>query len=156
MADRFTKYLTDNNYIDNTLQKAFLPGINGCIEHNLTLDELCKDAKHRKKTLHVTFIDMADAFWAVPHNLIIHSLKRYNYSLEILLYIHNFYSNLQATVHTSKFKSNNFTFKRGVFQGDPLSRIILLMAFNPILEFLEYNLRFENKLKEDPLQMIFV
>ena len=67
LAKRFTTYLTKNKYIDDKLQKAFLPGINGCIEHNIVLDELVKDAKHKKRTLHVTFVDLADAFGSVPH-----------------------------------------------------------------------------------------
>ena len=31
---RLTSYLISNNLVDPTMQKAFLPGINGCIEHN--------------------------------------------------------------------------------------------------------------------------
>ena len=65
------------------------------------------------------------------------------------MYVHNFYSNLQATVHTSSFKSNIFTFKRGVFQGDPLSPIIFLLVFNPVLQFLQENSKFGYKIKED-------
>ena len=149
LSGRFTKYLTENNLIDKTLQKAFLPGINGCIEHNLTLDELVKDAKQKKRTLHITFIDLADAFGSVPHNLITHSLQRYKFPPEIILYIHNFYSNLQATVHTRSFKTQNFSFKRGVFQGDPLSPIIFLVVFNPIIEFLEENSKFGYKMQEE-------
>ena len=30
LSNRFTDYLTANKYVDQTLQKAFLPGINGC------------------------------------------------------------------------------------------------------------------------------
>ena len=74
LSRRFTNFLLDNNYIDNKMQKAFLPGINGCIEHNICLDEIIKDAKHRKKTLHVTFFDLADAFGSVPHNFITETL----------------------------------------------------------------------------------
>ena len=113
------------------------------------LDELVKDAKHKKRTLHITFIDLADAFGSVPHSLISHSLKRNNFPPEIVLYIHNFYSNLQATVHTSTFKSEIFSFKRGVFQGDPLSPIIFLTVFNPILQILQENSRFGYKLGEE-------
>jgi hypothetical protein len=66
LSKRFTDYLTANKYVDQTLQKAFLPGINGCIEHNQVLDELVKDVKNKKRTLHITFIDLADAFWVCP------------------------------------------------------------------------------------------
>ena len=51
LANRFTNYLLDNGLIDATMQTAFLPGINGCDEHNIILDEIVKDAKMRKKTV---------------------------------------------------------------------------------------------------------
>ena len=85
--------------------------INGCVEHNIILDEIVKDAKMRKKTVHITFFDLADAFGSVPHNLIIHSLQRNNFPPEIINYIHQFYSNIQAVVHSKNFKSEMFSFK---------------------------------------------
>ena len=76
------------------MQKAFLPGINGCIEHNMSLDEIIKDVKHKKKTLHITFFDLADAFGYVPHNLITETLKRNNFPPKIQHYINQFYMNI--------------------------------------------------------------
>ena len=43
------------------------------------------------------------------------------------------YNNCQAVVDTPKWRSEPFHFKRGVFQGDPVSPVIFLMAFNPVL-----------------------
>ena len=76
LSERLSTYLTSNKFIDNSLQKAFLPGINGCIEHNIVLDEIVKDAKHNKKTVHLTFFDLKDDFGSVPHSLIFKTLKR--------------------------------------------------------------------------------
>ena len=42
LSRRFTTFLTENKYIDEKMQKTFLPGINGCIEHNLCLNEIVK------------------------------------------------------------------------------------------------------------------
>ena len=42
LAKRLTDYLTANNLIDSTMQKAFIPGINGCIEHNAIMEEAIK------------------------------------------------------------------------------------------------------------------
>ena len=76
LADRLTKYLTVKNLIDPTMQKAFLPRINGCIEHSMVLDELIKDARVNKSTLNGTFFDLAHAFRSVPNDLIDMTLTR--------------------------------------------------------------------------------
>ena len=66
LAKKLTKFLTANNYIDEKVQKAFLPGINGTIEHNVVLEEIISQAKTNKKTVHVIFFDLKDAFGSVP------------------------------------------------------------------------------------------
>ena len=76
LAKRTTDYLTRNGLIDPTVQKAFLPGISGCTEHNTVMEEIIRDIKNRKHTAHITFFDLADAFGSVPHDLILHTLER--------------------------------------------------------------------------------
>ena len=73
----------------------------------------------------------------MPHPLIIHTLKRFNVPAEIQLYINTLYNNQLSRVFTDNFSTDGFPFKRGVFQGDPLSPIIFLMVFSPIIEFLQ-------------------
>ena len=55
----------------------------------------------------------------------------------VILYINNLYSRLAGSVTGDGWSSEKFTFKKGVFQGDPFSPIIFLACFNPILEYLE-------------------
>ena len=43
LYQRTCKYITDNNLIDPTIQKAFLPGISGCTEHVKVMSEIIKD-----------------------------------------------------------------------------------------------------------------
>ena len=136
LSQRTTDYLVKNKLIDPEVQKAFLPGINGCIEHNLTMEEIVKDARVNKRTLHITFFDLQDAFGSVPHRLIQHTLERNLFPQPVQDYLHRHYNNTKSVVVTPTFKTNEFSFKRGVFQGCPYSPIIFLLAFNPIIQFL--------------------
>ena len=69
LTERMTDYLISNQLIDPTMQKAFLPGINGCIVHNATMEEIVMDAKHKKLTAHMTSFNLKDAFVSIsfPH-----------------------------------------------------------------------------------------
>ena len=151
LSDRISLYMLQNNLLDSGTQKAFLKGINGCIEHSFVMNELLANARHMKKTIHVTFFDLADAFGSVEHNLINHTLKRNGIPDGICKYVETLYSRLNGQVKGPGWVSEPFPFKRGVFQGDPLSPIIFLSVFNPIVQHL--------KTQEETygyLQMIFV
>merc|ERR1712020_607081 len=87
LAKRTAEYLTMNNLIDSTLQKAFIPSINGCIEHNICMEEVIKHAKSNRRTVHITFFDLEDAFGKVPHNLIAHSFERNHFPPQISKYV---------------------------------------------------------------------
>jgi hypothetical protein len=87
--------------------------------------------------LHCTFFDLADAFGSVSHDFIKISLERLRFPPQIVSYFVNVYSQLNGLVLTKDWRSENFCFEKGFFQGDPSSPIIFLACFNPILEKLE-------------------
>lgn len=49
LKTRWLKFTTSNNYMDTSVQKAFLPGVPGCLEHYEKLLSIIKDvhSKHR-------------------------------------------------------------------------------------------------------------
>ena len=76
LSECLSTYLTSNKFIDPTHQRAFLPDINGCIEHNIVMEEIIKITKNKNKTYQITFFDLEDAFGSVPHTLINSTLER--------------------------------------------------------------------------------
>ena len=135
-AKRMSSFMVENKYIDTSLQKAYLEGINGCIEHIQVLQQIIQDAKSRKKTVHVSWFDLADAFGSVSHELIPICLEHYNIPAQEITYIVNLYSKLQGKVKCKSWESEIFQFKKGIFQGDNYSPIIFLVVFNPLIDYI--------------------
>ncbi len=137
MANRTATFLIDNNVIDPAMQKAFLQGINGCIEHTQVMQEILAHARNSNKTCHITYFDLADAFGSVEHDLIYYTMERNGLPPVVIAYVRNLYSRLSGYIQGNKWTSEPFKFRKGVFQGDPWSPIIFLQTFNPILEDLK-------------------
>ena len=133
-AERMAKYMRRNNYIDETTQKAFLRGVNGCVEHIQVIQEIIQDAKHRHRAVHFSWYDLSDAYGSIPHNLIEHSLRHYHVPELEISYIMSLYSKLKGKIVTKEWSSNTFDFKKGIFTGDNYSPIIFNVVFQPLID----------------------
>ena len=120
-------------------QKAYVNGINGCMEHVTVVQEVIQHAKLNKKTLHAMWFDLQDAFGSVAHELIPYVMEHYHIPKQIIAYIISLYSKLEGKVVTRDWESELFKFLKGVFQGDPFSGIIFLIIFNPLIEYIKHH-----------------
>ena len=136
-ADQLTEYMLRNKYINPAVQKAFLRKINGCVEHIQVIQEIIQDAKHRKRSVHFTFVDLEDAFGSVNHKLIQYCLEHFNVPEKERKYIKSLYSQLHGKVVTKEWVSKTFRFLKGIAQGDNYSSIIFLTIFQPLISFIE-------------------
>ena len=69
--------------------------------------------------------------------LIPYVMSYYHIPTQITRYISNLYSKLKGYVHTNSWKSDIFSFPKGVFQGDPFSGVVFLLVFNLIIEYIK-------------------
>ena len=136
-AQRMIDFMVGNQYLEPLTQKAYIEGINGCVEHVTVVHEIIQHAKLNHKTVHITWFDLEDAFGSVSHMLIPVVKKYYSIPTEITRYISNLYSKLKGKVVCQDWESDIFQFLKGVFQGDPLSGVIFLIIFNPIIEYIK-------------------
>ena len=137
LARRLENYFTANDIIDTTIQKGFLTGSNGIMEHILALQTILDNARKHHRSLAMTLIDLKNAFGSVSHKLIFLMLDFIRMPTEICTYIKSTYSQLTASVSTRYWRTNTFLISQGIFQGDTLSPLIFLLAFNPIINLVK-------------------
>ena len=125
-----------NGYINSGTQKGFLFGVPGCIEHSFALVEALRQASAEKRAIVTTWIDLANAYGSVRHNLIQFALNWYHAPESIQELIHNYYEKLCAKITTKSWSTNFFDFDIGLFQGCVLSTILFDCVFNLLLDFL--------------------
>ena len=70
-AERCLSFMLQNKYLDPSAQKAYVNGINGCVEHVTVVSEAIQHAKLNHKTLHASWMDLKDAFGSVLCHTII-------------------------------------------------------------------------------------
>ena len=138
VGNRLYKYLVeDNSYIKSNAQKGSIREMAGCWEHTSMVWTALKDARSRRKTLTVLWLDLANAYGSVPHKLIEYALRRYHVPEEWVELVLAYYDGLWGRSSSSGVTSDWARYERGIFAGCTVSVILFLIAFNLILEFVD-------------------
>ena len=86
------RYMMVNNYLDPSIQKAFLPTVSGCTEHHLKLSLILTEAHSNHKSVAVCWLDLANAYGSVHHSLIDFSLRHYHAPSQFLSVVQALYT----------------------------------------------------------------
>ena len=78
LAKRMSGCMVENSYIDTSIQKTGIPGVSGCIEYTSVISQLIKEAKKGKKNFAAVWLDLANAYGSVPHQLIESAMELYH------------------------------------------------------------------------------
>lgn len=136
LSDRLQSFMVKNCYIDREIQKGFVSELSGCLEHGYALFEAMREAKEEQRQIVITWIDLANAYGSVRHNLIQFALDWYHVPKKIQKLIFDYYEKLRATVITNDWSTGFFLFDIGLFQGCVLSTILFDCVFQLLLDFL--------------------
>ena len=134
LCNRWLKFMLGNKYFNTSLQKAFMPSIPGCTEHQLKLCSVLSEAQLRHKALAVCWLDIANAYGSVHHSLIQFALRHYHAPPQFLSILQALYCGLNATVVTESWDTPLVTLQKGVYQGDPLSVVIFNTVMNTLID----------------------
>ena len=142
LKNRWLSFITNNGYLDTSIQKAFLPGMPGCLEHCQKLTAAINEAHRKHRSLTVCWIDLANAYGSVHHGLISYALQHYHAPPQFLRVVSSIYTDLSAIVTCKKWSTNTIPLHLGVYQGDPLSVAI----FNTVMATLADTLKADHSL----------
>ena len=133
LAKRMTNYLMENNYIDTSCQKAGVPGFPGCVEHSSMIWEQIQKAKREKTDLHVIWLDLANAYGSVPHQLISYAMEFFHMPSCIKNLVANYFKDLQMCFALQDFITGWQQLEVGIAMGCAISPILFVAAFEIIL-----------------------
>ena len=134
LRNRWLKFMLLNKYFDTSLQKAFMPSIPGCTEHQLKLCSVLSEAQSKHKALAVCWLDIANAYGSVHHSLIQFALQHYHAPPQFISILQALYSELNATVITKSWDTPLVSLQKGMYQDDPLSVVIFNTVMNTLVD----------------------
>ncbi|KAG8237131.1 hypothetical protein J437_LFUL017008 [Ladona fulva] len=133
LADRIYEWAMRGRRISFPFQKGFIPGTEGCFEHNFVLNSVLEDARRNGKELAITWLDLADAFGSIPHSHITRILTEMAMPNSLVRLIAAMYQGVTTRIEASTGTTTEVHITTGVRQGDPLSPLLFNLAIEPLL-----------------------
>ena len=108
MASRSTKYVTENGYIKYLGQERRHPRSSGCLEHATMIWEAkaIQRAKSEKLNLDVIWLDLANAYGSVPHQIIQLARRIYHVLEDIQVMLDNYFSSFRMRFSTNSYATD--------------------------------------------------
>ena len=130
LSKRIENHIFKNNFINKSIQKGCMEKVPGCWEHmSVVWDEL-KSSKKEKIDLSAIWLDIANAYGSVPHQLIFFALRRYGISEKMISLFKMYYAGLWSVSLSHTAPSSWHLHQRGIFIGCTASIILFLSSMN--------------------------
>ncbi|GBO38830.1 Retrovirus-related Pol polyprotein from type-2 retrotransposable element R2DM [Araneus ventricosus] len=113
-------------------QKGFTP-FDGVLEHNFVLQTRLEFARMHKKDLCVAWLDVTNAFGALPHQLIYKALTSAGTGDQFVNVIKDMYTQCTTTILSNNSTTNPISINSGVKQGCPISGLLFNISIDHIL-----------------------
>jgi len=113
-------------------QKGFLPA-DGAFEHVHTLNRLIEKTRCSKTERCVAWVDVSNAFGAVPHAALIAALAKMGVGQPLVDLVQNIYSGATSSVSTGIGTTTPLPIKSGIKQGCPLSGLLFNFAIDHVI-----------------------
>ena len=133
LAKRTVEYLQRNGYIDESVQKAGIPGIPGCVEHAASIWDTIQEAKKNGSDLNVVWLDLANAYGSVPHELLFKAMDFFHIPEKVKAVMKNYYNKFKMRFTTGDFTTDWHRLEVGIGAGCTISVIWFVLVMEMIL-----------------------
>ena len=132
-----TQYALSNNYIDQSVQKAGMPGVSGCLENTALISQMIMEAKEKHKNLVAVWLDIARAYLSMPHSLVMKTLRRIRVPEEIVQMVESYYSGVYVRFKTRDFVTEWQKLENGIITGCTISVILFALSMTWLVKSVE-------------------
>ena len=137
MAQRLTRYMMANQYVNASVQKGGVPGVPGCIEHTTMIWEAIQRAKRNRLSLYVVWLDLANAYGSVPHQLIWRELETHHVPKPVIQILQNYFHGFEMRFTTKSFTTRRVQLQVGIAMECAISPALFVLAIQVILNAVE-------------------
>lgn len=123
LARRMANFLLENGF----------PGFPGCVEQSSVIWEQIQRGKRKRSDLHVVWLDMANAYGSVAHQLIDYATEFFHMPNSIRSLVSNYFNELQMAFSLQEFTTGWQQLEVGIAMGCSVSPILFEAAFEVIL-----------------------
>ena len=125
-------YLLTSRRLFPDEQKGCHKGSRGTVELLYTDQHILNESKTRRKNLAMAWIDYKKAYDMVPQSWILHCLKMYKISHEVINFIEQTMKTWRVELTGAGRSIAKTKIQRGIFQGDTLSPLLFIIAMMPL------------------------
>ncbi len=133
VAQRLSAFLKKNNYVDTSVQKAGINGFSGCLEHANVIWHQIQTTKKEQKYLHMVFLDLANAFGSLPHEVLWAAFNFFQVPEGIRRLVKAYFQDLQFCVTTQDSTTAWQHLEIGIMAGCTISPLAFTMAMELII-----------------------
>ena len=133
LANRTVYHLQRIWYIDESIQKAGVSGISGCIEHAAFSRDITQEAKKKRTDLSIVWLDLANTYELVLHELLFKALDFFHLPERIKKMIMSYHNKFNMRFTTEDFTSDWHRLEVGIGAGCTIAVIWFLFVVEMIL-----------------------